>query len=466
MRRCSAGDGGVGADIFHKQKCFSKGLSALRYGRHRSLWIGFLGLTILAYLSFTPFCAWGERVFFAGYKGGFYIRSEEDGGMAMRLGGAFQTDYRYYLEDERADNRFDVRRARLRFNGDLTRWVRYGLEYEFQGNETSNLVNAYAEGGKVPASLRMGQFKEPFSLEWQTRDKGLYFTERSYGYSLGPQRDIGLMLHGTVWDERCIYALGAFNGDGEDGSTRGAESDDPEAAARLVLAPFRASGGSGWLQNLHLGGSATYANIDTANLSLSVKSPGMAGSSRALYKLSHDTKFGVLQDVDGRWRLGIEVFWGYGPVALAGEYVHLRYTRLEPAGEPAQDADFSAGYLSAMWALTGESFIISKGVMQPLYPHRFFDPEAGTWGAFVLAARAAHFEGDEDWITPGVYVSVRRADTYTLAINWLLFPMYRLVLDVSHTDMSDKIRVRVRQDGTVDYVDTENVVTLRMSLDF
>lgn len=462
MRRCGADDGGGGVVIFRvRNSQLPEGATlGRRFSRGAFLW----GL-ILSYLVLTPFCAWAERIFFAGYKGGFYIRSEEEGGMALRLGGAFQTDYRYYLETERADNRFDVRRARLRFNGDLTRWVRYGLEYEFQGNETSNLVNAYAELGKVPLNLRMGQFKQPFSLEWQTRDKGLYFAERSFAYSLGAGRDIGLMLHGTVWEGRCTYALGGFNGDGPDGATRGTESDDPEAAARLVLAPFKA-GERAWLQNLQLGASGTYANIDTANLSLSVKSPGMYASSRSLYRLSHDTKFGVLQDVDGRWRLGVEGFWSIGPVALAGEAVHLRYTGLKPAGERAQDAEFSAGYLSAMWALTGEAFILSRGALQPLYPHQFFDPEAGTWGALVLAARVDHFEGDEDWITASAYVSVERADTYSLAFNWILFPMYRVVLDLSHTEMSDKIRVRVRPDGTVDYVDEENVVTLRMSLDF
>jgi phosphate-selective porin OprO/OprP len=433
-------------------------------GRWRLLG-GLVGGLFVLCLAIFPGAAWPERIFFAGYKGGFYIRSEEEGGMALRLGGAFQADYRHYLEDARADNRFDIRRARLRFNGDLTRWVRYGLEYEFQGNETSNLVDAYAELGNVPASLRMGQFKEPFSLEWQTRDKGLYFAERSFAYSLGPGRDIGLMLHGTIWDGRFTYALGAFNGDGPDGSTRGTESDAPEAAARLVLAPFKARG-SGWLQNLQVGAAGTYGAIDTANISLSVKSTGMYGSSRSLYRLSHDTKFGVLQDVDNRWRLGLEAFWSHGPVALAGEVVHLRFTGLKPAGEPAQDADFRAGYLSAMWALTGEPFILSQGVLKPLYPHRFFDPEAGTWGAFVLAARVDRFEGDEDWITPGAHVSVRRADTYTLAFNWLLFPMYRVVLDASHSDLSDRIRVRVRPDGSVDYVEEENVLTLRMSLDF
>ncbi len=86
--------------------------------------------------------ALAERIFFAGYKDGFYIRSEEEGGMELRLGGSFQTDYRYYAEDERADNRFDIRRARLRFRGQLTQYFRFGMEYEFEGNETDNLVDA------------------------------------------------------------------------------------------------------------------------------------------------------------------------------------------------------------------------------------------------------------------------------------------------------------------------------------
>jgi len=119
-----------------------------------------LKLSFLTILLFSPLHeAFAERVFFAGYKGGFYIRSEEEGGMELRLGGAFQTDYRYYVEDERADNRFDIRRARLRFKGQLTQYFRFGLEFEFQGNETDNLVDAYAEAVFSPSALRSGNLK-------------------------------------------------------------------------------------------------------------------------------------------------------------------------------------------------------------------------------------------------------------------------------------------------------------------
>lgn len=38
-----------------------------------------------------------ERVFLAGYKDGFYLRSEQEGGMELHLGGSMDVDYRHYL---------------------------------------------------------------------------------------------------------------------------------------------------------------------------------------------------------------------------------------------------------------------------------------------------------------------------------------------------------------------------------
>ncbi len=84
----------------------------------------YLCISLLLFSIFTS-SVFSERIFFAGYNGGFYIKSEEKGGMELKLGGAFQSDYRYYNESQRADNRFDIRRARLKFSGRLTRWARF-----------------------------------------------------------------------------------------------------------------------------------------------------------------------------------------------------------------------------------------------------------------------------------------------------------------------------------------------------
>lgn len=406
-----------------------------------------------------------ERIFFAGYKGGFYIRSEEEGGMELRFGGAFQTDYRYYFEDERADNRFDIRRARLRFNGQLTRYFRFKMEYEFQGNETDNLVDAYGEAVFGPSALRFGQFKEPFSLEWQSVDKAQFFAERSMGYYLGPKRDIGIMLHGSLFQDAIMVAAGLFNGDGDDGSASGPEEDSPEAAARLTFSPFKRSL-SPWLYGIQFGASAAYAEIDPLNIDLRVKSTGMVGTDRNLYRLTHNTKFGVIQDVRSRQRVGVEAAWAVGPVLFQGEYFTLSFSDLEAAGDNPADADFSSWYASAMWCITGEQPILSKGVVKPIYPDHFFNPQEDTWGALCLAARYEHFSGDKNWINSGSYVSVEEADAYSFALNWVLFPMARIVFDYTHTSLSDPIRVRVLPDGSADYIETENVITCRFSIDF
>ncbi|HPR55730.1 MAG TPA: porin [Deltaproteobacteria bacterium] len=407
-----------------------------------------------------------ERIYFAGYKGGFYIRSEEEGGMELRLGGSFQADYRAYAEGERADNRFDIRKARLIFAGQATRWFRFDLEYEFQGNETSNLVDAWGEWiVSGMDAVRFGQFKEPFSLEWQETDKAQWFAERSMGYYLTPQRDMGIMYRGSSFQDSLNFGIGLFNGDGDDGATRGSEHDSPEVTGRVAVRPLAATGVDA-LRNLQVGASASYAAIDTTNIDLKVKSTGMAGlSSRNIYTLTHNTKFGVLQDVGNRYRGGVEAAWLLGTFAVTGEYILLKYTDLETATRDPEDADFSSWYISGAWCVTGEHFSLAQGVVNPVHPDRFFDPDEGTYGAVILAGRYEHFNGDKDWITEGANVSVRDADAASMGITWILFPMLRLTCDYTWTDLSDPIRVRVNTDGSIDYIERENVLTLRMSMD-
>ncbi|MBN2282997.1 MAG: hypothetical protein JXO48_03820 [Deltaproteobacteria bacterium] len=423
-------------------------------------------LTLFLIVLVLPRDVRGERIFFAGYKGGFYLKSEEEGGMELRFGGAFDADYQYVAERERADSGFDIRRARLIFKGQLTQWFRFAMEYEFQGNETSNLVDAYGDflfGGVH--GLRMGQFKEPFSLDWQTPNKAVYFAERSMGYYLTPKQDIGVMLHGSFFQGNLNYALGLFNGDGDDGSVRGSIHDEPEMAARVVYKPFHASSIEP-LKNLQVGGSATYATIDLANVELKIKSSGMAGTSRNIYVLGHDTKFGVLQDVDGRIRWGAEVAWTWDSWEAQAEYIGFKYRGLRAVTGPSRDATFRTWYVSALYFITGEKPALVDGVLKPVYPDRFFNPEEGTYGALCLALRYDHFSGDRDWIKKSSFVSVGEADAVSVALNWILFPMHRLILDYSRTDFSDPIKVRVNPSGSIDYVDCENVVTFRYSMEF
>ncbi|MGA1796462.1 MAG: OprO/OprP family phosphate-selective porin [bacterium] len=384
----------------------------------------------------------------------------------LNLGGSFMVDYRYYEEDCREDNRFDIRKARLLFTGSPHPMLRYRMELEFQGNDQKNLMDGYGEVLIHPAlKFRAGQFKVPFSLEWQTPDQAILFAERSIGYSLAPGRDVGLMCHGSLMNEGVHYSLGIVNGDGTDGSTRGGQRDDPEYAARLVLCPFAAIGGE-WLRLFQLGGSVTHARIDLANVDMEVKSTGMTGTNRSLYVLNANTKFGVLQGVEERRRHGLEGGWAWGPVAVYGEYVEFKYAGLEPSGKPPQDAEFSSWYVSALLFLTGESPQFKGGVLQPVFPKRDLDRNKGTLGAIGVATRMEHFSGDERWIKQDAHVSVREADAFSVALNWIPYPMVRLMLDYTRTDLSDPILVRRNPDGSINYIEEEQVSTLRLYISF
>jgi len=395
----------------------------------------------------------------------FMLQSNPENAIPFQVGGNFETDYRFYTENERADNRFFIRRAQLELSALIRPWLKLNLEYEFKSDVIDHLMDTYARVSFGSHALKVGHFKKPFSLDYQNGVESVYFAERSMGRSLSPGRDVGLMVSGSLHDDIIHYAAGLFNAEGDDVENRGDGNDDPEVAARIVVAPFARSDNE-FLKYFQFGASGTYAKINLGNLSVKVKTTGMIDTSRNIYVLGHDTKFGVLLDADDRRRIGAEAAWAWKSVACQAEYISLTYSSLKPVGRPERDADFYSYYASLIYFPTGEEPAFSKGVMTRITPENPFDWSTGDFGAVGIALRYDHFEGDEDWINPAAHVSVKEADSFSIGINWILLPMHRILLDYTYTDLSDPIRVRVMPDGSVEFIEKENVVTLRYGIDF
>lgn len=385
-------------------------------------------------------------------------------GVAVNIGGLLQADYRYYTESERPDNRFMIRRAQVELTSQIRPWLMVSLEYEFKDDTIDHLQDTFAEISFGSYAARIGHFKKPFGLEQQSPDAGICFAERSIGEYLSPGRDVGLMLHGAFSKNRLHYAAGLFNADGDNVGNRSDGRDDPEMVGRLVLAPF-ADSSNEYLRYLQFGGSGSFARINLSTLDVKVKTTGMVDTNRNIYVLSNNTKFGVLQAADTRWRLGAEAAWAWRSMGFQGEYIRLTYTDLKPVGNPPMNANFKSWYVSALYFFTGETPSFSRGTLQPIVPLQPFDPDTGGFGAWGIAIRYARFLGDENWINPAAFVSVEKADALTLAVNWVLTPMHKIILDYTYTDLSDPIRVRVHPNGAIDYIDKENVVTIRYIID-
>ena len=397
------------------------------------------------------------------YEDGFWLKTTEPDLFSLRIGGLLQTDYRYFDYDngDPDKNRFDLRRARLFLKGRLTRHFEYKFEYEFQGAGSRRLLDAYGDVHLLPyLSLRIGQFKEPFSLEQVTKDKNIVFAERAMGYYLTPGRDVGVMAHASVWDDRINYGLGLFNGDGVDDTT-GGDIDDPEVTGRLVFAPFRNSGLS-WLEDFQIGGSLGYARIDRNNVSIHVKTTGLT----TFFDVSSSAKFNVIREADKRYRYGAELGWAYGPFALASEYIQVQYRDITTSADQF-NVELEDTYVSLLWMVTGERPTYRNGIFQPIKPKR--SVWEGGWGGIGLAVRFDVFEADESvydtLINEGD--SVRKAEAYSLAVNWYLDDNTRLILDATRTEFDRPLQVdRDSITGESIFSDREDVLTARFQFEF
>ena len=62
---------------------------------------------------------------------------------------------------------------------------------------------------------------------------------------------------------------------------------------------------------------------------------------------------------------------------------------------------------------------------------------------------------------PNLFDSVKEAEAYSIALNWIMNPIFRLIFEFSHTHLSDPVRVRLNDDGGINYIENENVFTVR-----
>jgi phosphate-selective porin OprO and OprP len=391
---------------------------------------------------------------------GFCLNGSGAHDLSLCFGAFLQTDYRYYHYDkgDPAKNKFDIRRAQLKINGQYEDRFDYFFKYEFEGAGSRRLLDAYVNMKALPyASLKVGQFKEPFGLDTSTSDSDLFFAERSMGYYLAPNRDVGVMMHSSLLDDRFWYGVGIFNGDGVDDSVGGNE-DALQVAGRLVVAPFKTSA-CGWIKDLQLGGSAGYANIDSNNVSITAKTAGLT----TFYDVATRAKFNIIRDAGDLALYGLELAWVRGPFAFATEYIDKTYNDVETSSGTF-DTDMKDYYFTIAWMVFGENFKLKNGVFKPLE----IDDGPTLWKGLGLSFRFDRFAADdrvyENLIIAGS--SVRKATAYSLAANWHFNRFMCLTLDATRTEFDLPLIIdRDAITGTVLYDDKETVVTGRLSFE-
>jgi hypothetical protein len=148
---------------------------------------------------------------------------------------------------------------------------------------TANIAGVQTGSGAVPRLLQdayinyhgvlphhdfqIGQFKPWMGEEGIRSSAQLDFVERSFTGQLYDFRDLGASIHGTWWDDRFQYWVGAFDGAGNffqsggQQQNRADDNDQKDLNFRVLVRPLWSSGesdcgcGSNWYGKLELGGS-------------------------------------------------------------------------------------------------------------------------------------------------------------------------------------------------------------------
>lgn len=396
------------------------------------------------------------------YEEGVHVRTK-DKSFDTRIGGVIQSDLAVYGSHYPENNDFDIRRARLFVEGRMFDYFGYKFEAEFEGSSSNRLMDALINFDYFPyLQIQVGQFKEPFSLEHLISDKYLPFNERSMAYYLTPARDVGLMIHGTVLGDMINYGVGVFNGDGRD-ATRRNQKDDKEYTGRMVLKPFHKVD-IPLVQNLQIGGSFAYARLDTSDLNVQIDTPART----TFFEVSSRAKFRIIQDVEERRRFGFEMAYTYGPLVLMGEYIRNDYHELLLSDGDVFDFNMKGWYAGMLLMLTGERPVIARGILEKIKPRHNFDIKGRKWGAWGIGFRYEQFEADQVVYEKLVFEgqSVRRANSFTVALNWYLNSMVRFSFNYSRTTFAQPLFLGTSPEGYSYYRDTENVWLTRFQLEF
>lgn len=363
----------------------------------------------------------------------------------------------------------NFRRARLGVEGTFNRVWNYNLTTEFGGSgvETPVLNAAWVEyaGWKPwetrqaqPLRLRVGAFATPVNLEDSASNSELLFLERPAAAELtrtiasGDGRSgVALFLNGERW-----YAHGALTG-----GVAGVSGESDEQVGYLARFAVLASQGENHAVHLGVNASGVFEPADTDT------GPGVAKVVRLRERPELRVDGNRLVDTGAMPADGLSQYGVEAAAALRNFYVAAEGFRFDVERTAAPEASFAGWYVLGSVALTGEKrqWQASGGGFRGIRPSSVFDPAAGTWGAFEVAARYSVLDLNHNQGAPGAALpagGVRGGEQAVAAVglNWYPNPVVRFMFDWQRVDI-DRLNPAGAQVG-----EDFNVFSVRSQLNF
>ncbi|MFO0809682.1 MAG: porin [Gemmataceae bacterium] len=327
-------------------------------------------------------------------------------------------------------NGYGFRRVRLGAQGnigDSSRWV---SELEFVGGGVQ-LLDVFVGLTAIPyvREIRVGHFREPFSLEGATGVPFVTFLERSPLNELDPARNWGVAGYWWPENERTEFALGVYRNGTTNGGQSLGDEDTWSYTARLTGLPIYNPDDCAF-RLLHLGMALSYRNPSNGVV---VFNPGTPPSLLAVVD-NPDTPFlpSVIIPANSQQLYNLQAAYVDGPFSLQSEWFATAIQQTN-AG-----VGFIHGlYLQVSYFLTGEhrGYDLTRGsfgqvkVLRPMI--RSLEYSGSGYGALELAARYSYFDFSSPNLPLANDGSSSRAilNQLELGVNWYLNSYTRLIFN-------------------------------------
>ena len=338
-----------------------------------------------------------------------------------------------------------LRRARLGIEGTFFKATDYKFEYDFtrgNGLNAGGITDAYIRYNfSKPFSIKVGAFKEPFSLEEATSNRYLTFIERNmavntfvdnlntYKVGIGANYSADRWLVASSMQTEGVGGYSAYGNNTLTNSTgsavninggvnRNGGGGDTSWEVNTRIA------GTPWMESktkfLHVGTSGSYININNNYTSTGaynnggvIFANGLGGNVDRTSILNTGNLTSGSRNVGFQanhlFRFGAESALVYGPFSAQAEYIQT-----DVSGHNYNDNQSLNGYYTyATYFLTGESrnYRAKTASWDRIKPTRNFDLKGG-WGAWEIAAGYDYMNLNSGGINGG------RASTFKTGINW------------------------------------------------
>lgn len=303
------------------------------------------------------------------------------------------------------DSEFELRRAELVLKGKGPGNLEWVMGFDAKADKFLDANIKYKLGGNGNHFVQVGQFKQPNSLEELSSTKNNDFIAKATAtntYAVARRLGAAYGYGSSGWSVTASYFGRELTRNLAHGSGYG---------LRGTWAPINEKGSL-----LHFG--VAYVNYDTDADSFRVRA--RPNADLATVRL---VDAGNMTDTDRVATTSVEGLWVQGPFKLQGEYYSSDIKRYRHKNYKS-----TAGYLSGVWNVTGETWSYKGGTPGTPLPA---EPASGMW---QLGLRYDTIDLNDGNVLGG------KMNTWTAGVNWYLRSNFKFALNYVMVD-SEKKRI-------------------------